>query len=325
MTEEFITPPPVLLVIFNRPEHAAQTFARIRASRPAKLFIHADGPRVSRPGEDKRCLLARQATEEIDWPCEVHRLYRDQNLGCGPGVSSAITWFFEHVEEGIILEDDCLPHPAFFTFCALMLSRHRDNDRIMHVAGSGLALDSVASPTIHLLPFPLIWGWATWRRAWSHYQFKLPSESEVEATIRHYNHTASERSYWRTTFIATRTGAINTWDYQWVLALWRQGGLAVTPSFGLVSNEGLGVDATHTQGINSTTIAPLLESLSLPSDLELTTNSAAVNMGYINRHLLQVIPSTWDFRFQSFARKTSWTWRLYLALRSRLRPLLCRH
>ena len=74
--------------------------------------------------------------EEVDWDCCVHTLFREQNLGCKLAVSEAINWFFEHVEAGVILEDDCLPHPMFFPFCAELLERYRDDERVMVISGN---------------------------------------------------------------------------------------------------------------------------------------------------------------------------------------------
>ena len=102
-----------LFIIFNRPTTTRKVFEAIRNYKPTKLFVAADGPRKNKSGEKERCEEARKITEQIDWPCEVKRLYRNKNLGCKLAVSSAITWFFSNVEEGIILEDDCLPNSTF--------------------------------------------------------------------------------------------------------------------------------------------------------------------------------------------------------------------
>ena len=125
----------ILFIIFKRPDTTKRVFERIREAQPPRLYIAADGPRSNKPGEAEKCAAARKVVETIDWPCEVHRLYRDENLGCGKGVSSAITWFFEHEEQGIIIEDDILPHIDFFKYCDEMLDRYKDDERIQMVCG----------------------------------------------------------------------------------------------------------------------------------------------------------------------------------------------
>src|SRR5262245_55441705 len=103
--------PPILLLVFNRPETTSRVFQAIRAVRPNKLYVAADGPRSDRAGEAERCVEVRRIATAVDWPCEMRTLFREENLGCRRAVSGAITWFFEQEEAGIILEDDCLPHP----------------------------------------------------------------------------------------------------------------------------------------------------------------------------------------------------------------------
>ena len=128
---------PILFLIFNRPDVTKCVFEEIRKQKPQYLYLAADGPRANKPGEYEKCILAREVVlEGIDWNCELKTLYRDENLGCGKAVSEAITWFFEHVEEGIILEDDCLPNNSFFTFCSELLDRFRTTDKIMHISGN---------------------------------------------------------------------------------------------------------------------------------------------------------------------------------------------
>lgn len=306
--------PPVLLLIFNRPDHAARIFARIREARPSRLFIHADGPRADRPGEDERCRLARVATEKIDWDCQVHRLYRDQNLGCGPGVSAAITWFFEHVEEGVILEDDCAPRPGFFPFCAAMLSEYRDNPAVMHVAGMGFSWKGIpADSAAFLSPLPFIWGWGTWRRAWNHYRFEMPPAHVVEPVLLRECPDRTSRDYWRGKFDATRSGAIRTWDYQWVFALWARGGFAVTPTRSLIENIGFGADSTHTIEA-AVGYAPVSNAAS-PTGSPMATPSRQHAMKAIFREIFSpAIPR----RFDDIFRRPAWVWRGYLALRRRL-------
>src|SRR5688500_9438765 len=109
---------PVLLLIFNRPDLTSRVVERLRQVSPRRLFIAADGPRPDRDGDMELCEAARALVDDaIDWPCEVYRLYRRANLGCKAAVTEAIDWFFETVDEGIILEDDCLPDITFFPFC----------------------------------------------------------------------------------------------------------------------------------------------------------------------------------------------------------------
>ena len=153
---------PVLFIIFNRPDTTAQVFAAIKQARPARLFIAADAPRPGNKTDEERCRLTKEAVSNIDWPCEVFTLFRESNRGCGLGVSEAIQWFFEHNSEGIILEDDCVPHPDFFSFATLMLEKYRDDHQIISVNGSNLGYTPAVSESYTFSRFMNMWGWATW-------------------------------------------------------------------------------------------------------------------------------------------------------------------
>ena len=121
---------PVLFLVFNRPDVTMRVFEAIRHARPRRLYVAADGPRAGISSETGKCEQTRQIATQVDWDCEVKTLFRSENLGCRVAVSSAIDWFFENEPEGIILEDDCLPHPTFFHFCQELLERYQHDQRI---------------------------------------------------------------------------------------------------------------------------------------------------------------------------------------------------
>src|SRR5258708_3549575 len=176
---------PILFLIFNRPFPTRRVFAEIRKARPAKLFVAADGPRPDKPEDLETCRETREIIKDIDWPCEVQTLFRDKNLGCGVAVSGAITWFFQNVEQGIILEDDCLPDPSFFPFCTELLERYKDDERILLISGNFLQQKNkkfMVKASYYGTLIPHLWGWASWRRAWAKYDFNLTKWPEVKAT-----------------------------------------------------------------------------------------------------------------------------------------------
>ena len=122
-------------MIFNRPDTTYEVFESIRKIKPKKLFVSADGPRAGKPGEDEKCRLTRDVINKIDWDCELHTNFSESNLGCKRGVTKGINWFFDNVDEGIILEDDCLADPSFFTLCSELLEKYRGDESVMHIGG----------------------------------------------------------------------------------------------------------------------------------------------------------------------------------------------
>lgn len=243
---------PVAFMIFNRPDLTERVFAEIARARPAKLLVIADGPRTGRRDDADKCAAARRVIERVDWPCEVLQNYADTNMGCAHRPATGLRWVFEHVEEAVILEDDCLPQPSFFRYCDDLLERYRDDERIMHVSGDQF----VPQPPPELFSYsfsryPLSWGWATWRRAFRHYDLNISLWPAVRNTSWLADILGDERAVAHWTSIFDRTFAdvdnVNTWDFQWVFTCWIRSGLSVLPHVNLVSNVGYRGDATHTK------------------------------------------------------------------------------
>jgi hypothetical protein len=246
---------PVLFIIFNRPETTRKVFEAIRQAKPTRLYITADGPRDNKPGEFQRCEEARHIATQVDWDCHVQTLFREKNVGCGKAVSSGITWFFENETEGIILEDDCLPSVSFFRYCSELLERYRNDTRIMGIGANNFeraeTREREYSYTFSSLAY--IWGWATWKRAWQFIDLKVSHYPELRR--KNYLDESYDTLYKRDFFnyifgeLAKDGGKINhdkIWGYQWQFACMVHAGLTIVPNCSLVSNIGMGADATHT-------------------------------------------------------------------------------
>lgn len=242
---------PVLLLVFNRPDLTEKVMRAIREVKPQRIFVAADGPRDDQLGEGLLCEETRSVVESsIDWPCELVTLYRDGNLGCGKAVTGAIDWFFENVEEGIILEDDTVPHASFFSYCECLLERYRDSLKLMSIGGFGqLSRRVFGGYSYGFSKYNLIWGWASWRRAWCQ---RERSVEVLKAFINgpEFDHLFSRdlvRNYWYQLMHAALDGKIDTWDYQWRLSIWMKRGISTVPSTNLVENIGFDERATHTK------------------------------------------------------------------------------
>lgn len=239
---------PVLFLIFNRPDTTALVMQAIRAARPPRLYVAADGPR-ERIGEAERCEEARRVAAAIDWDCKVQTLYRKHNLGCREAVSSAINWFFENESEGIILEDDCLPEPSFFPFCGELLAHFRDDERIMCVTGNNFQREMGDYPySYYFSKYNHCWGWASWRRAWQYYDCDMESYRAFNRSglLEAMSSAPGFTAYWQNCFNSVEKRELDTWDYVWTYSCWAKNGLTVTPRCNLVSNIGFGQNATHT-------------------------------------------------------------------------------
>lgn len=240
----------VVLLIFNRPDKTAVVFEAIRRARPPQLLVIADGPRRDRTGEADLCAASRAIIENVDWPCKVEQCYADENLGCRRRVSSGITWAFQQVEQAIILEDDCVPHFSFFRFCEELLERFDHDRRVMMISGDNfLGGRRRTNDSYYFSRYAHIWGWATWRRAWTHYDVTMsrwPVVRDGNWLLDMLGHPGLS-AFWTETLDRVYRGEIDTWDFQWVFTCWLQGAYAVLPQCNLVTNIGFDDDATHTK------------------------------------------------------------------------------
>ncbi len=244
---------PILFLIFSRPDTTQSVFDAIRAAQPKRLYVAADGPRAARGEEEVAlCKETRElVVNNIDWECEVHTLFRDDNLGCGVAVSQALKWFFDNEPEGIILEDDVLPHPDFFTYCEELLDRYRDSDEVYFISGNNYDFyEKDSSDSYYFSAYSHVWGWAGWRKTMSVYNFTLDgmnlrryykSMSQLGLTLR-------ERLFWSQIFMKMKMKQIDSWAYPMSISLKYNKKLSIIPNTALIKNIGFDERATHTTG-----------------------------------------------------------------------------
>lgn len=240
---------PVVFLIFNRPNLTKQVFEAIRQAQPPQLFIVADGARSHKPGELEKCQATRAVVEQVDWDCEVFTNYAETNMGCGHRISSGLSWVFQQVESAIILEDDILPHPAFFPFCEQMLAKYKEDERVMVITGHNPLINWKSEhQSYHFSYYGGVWGWASWARAWHHFDFQMNLWKSPEVQERIRDVLIDEEQYQRRkkNFDAVIQKQVDCWGYQWCFARLVQSGLSVISAVNLIENLGFGEGATHT-------------------------------------------------------------------------------
>lgn len=233
----------ILFLVFNRTDETTQSFEIIRKAKPPRLYIAADGPRDFVPGEAEVCNEVRKIASKVDWECEVFTLFREQNLGCKSAIVSAINWFFESEEEGIIIEDDVIPTQAFFPFCDTLLEKYRNNEQVKAINGFNQFGQEVANNSYFFSRGYYPWGWATWKSRWVGYK-----EKDIDVTllddkaIREVYHKAAIEGVKFNLNIINK-GILDTWDYQMLYMIMVQKGYVVAPYANLTSN--IGVNGAH--------------------------------------------------------------------------------
>jgi len=242
----------VLFIVFNRPDTTLKVFEAIRAAKPPKLYVAADGPRLNRDGEKDLCNKVRQIATAVDWPCELKTLFSDVNLGCNLGPSQGISWLFENEEEGIILEDDVLPLSSFFPYCDELLERYRYVENVGVISGCNfISRYYLTSESYFFSRYNHIWGWASWRRAWLHFDGKMhlwPQWNKCLGLKTISDGNIFFELYWRNNFNKVFNKPTDIWDYQWLFSCWYYGMLTVLPKYNQTYNLGCGGNATHTTG-----------------------------------------------------------------------------
>lgn len=239
---------PVLLIVFNRPDTTAQVFEQIKKAKPQKLYIAADGPRPGNKNDEVKCKEVRDFVSNVDWDCELHTDFSEVNLGCGTRPSSAISWVLDKEDSVIILEDDCVPSVAFFNYCTVLLEKYKDTERVMQISGTRYLEDMVLNDDSYFFSrYQRPWGWATWKRAWQHFDIEMKSYTTCQKKqYFKYLFDDYETDYW--TYIFDKTLSVTSiWDYQWQYAIFMQEGLCIVPRKNLISNLG-DQEGTHPYG-----------------------------------------------------------------------------
>lgn len=247
-TEPFRTP--ILILFWRRSTAVARLIERLRPLAPTRLFLACDGPRSNNSREAEQVEQTRKLIEEaIDWPCTVEKRYSNINQGCKHGPGNGINWFFSRVEEGIILEDDCLPELSFFSYCQSLLDRYRHDTRVWQISGNNFVEQFTTGPESYAFSgYTTTWGWATWRRCWNAYDIDMKAWPNVKESglLRHAFEGEDELNYWTRIWDRLYTDHYPVaWDYQWNFLCFTNGGLSAIPKHNLVSNIGFGEGATH--------------------------------------------------------------------------------
>ncbi|QEM10526.1 nucleotide-diphospho-sugar transferase [Mucilaginibacter rubeus] len=239
---------PILLLTFTRLDTTIRVFERIKEQKPKYLFIASDGPRANNDQDVSKINAVKEyILNGIDWDCEVKTLFREHNMGCGLAVSSGISWFFEQVEYGIILEDDCLPHPDFFSFCEENLEYYKNDDHVWAISGTNLqGGHKRGHSSYYFSNYGGIWGWATWSKAWKSYDYHMKDLDKMlkKNFLSKIFNDKNQQAFWAKTL--TKAKNIDTWDYQWHYNTWLYNGISIVPNVNLIDNIGFGNAGTHT-------------------------------------------------------------------------------
>lgn len=242
---------PVLLITFNRPEHTFRVLSAIRSKKPQDLYVFQDGAREDNSDDVVRCTKVRKVIDDIvDWDCRLHTFFADKNYGCGAGPMTGISWFFSHVENGIVMEDDCLPHLDFFDYCDELLDRYKDDKQVMYISSTLYNGKWKCEYSYDFSHYMITGAWASWARAWKGFDLDLLS-LDAKKFRRHckkilYSVVEADWWYFKLLEIQCDKEKKSYWDYQMQIHLFNSSGITIHPRVNLVSNIGFDGEGTHT-------------------------------------------------------------------------------
>jgi hypothetical protein len=260
----------VLLIAYNRPVLTNKVFAEIKKAKPSHLFVSLDSPKYAK--DISKCLSVFEIIK-VDWDCKVKYLIHQTNQGGKWGGYKAITWFFQNVSEGIILEDDDVPDPSFFPFCETLLDVHRNDLNIGTISGDNFQFGKRAQDSYYYSKFFNGWGWATWKRVWESFDINLLNWEKERCEGFNYDFIDDPREiyFWRQALDRMFDGSDDAWDYQFTYHLWKKNMLNIIPSVNLITNIGSGEDSTHSM-VNHPLVnlktEPMIFPLKRPSEIK---------------------------------------------------------
>lgn len=248
---------PILLITFNRPDHTRRVLTEILKQEPQSLYVCQDGAREGNENDRTKCQEVRDVINELTSAYVVgnkhftlHTLYQPHNLGCGPGPQAGITWFFENAEQGIIMEDDCLPHPDFFGYCEELLNKYKEDERVQLI-NSTLYHDRWKCEESYGFSRYMVTGaWAAWRSTWQGFDLDLLGVNawKFRRHVLRLTKNRAEANWWyfKVKEIQADKSKKSYWDYQMQIHLFRNNALTIHPKVNLISNIGFDPEGTHT-------------------------------------------------------------------------------
>lgn len=240
---------PVLLITFNRPDYTKQVLAALKMAKVEQLYVFRDGPRPLNDDDKRKAKEIEVLIKEIDWPCKVTTNFMQNNLGCGWGPFSAISWAFQYTDRLIILEDDCVPSTAFFGFCDYLLEKYKDNRKVRHISGLSPINHTVFDKYDYVFTnYGATCGWATWKRVWEDMDLheRLISKFFKNGGYKQgqYAHEYERKVHNRIYKLRTPLKEVlHSWDYQYGVHSKMGGAYSIVPSCNLITN--IGIEGTH--------------------------------------------------------------------------------
>ena len=310
---------PVLLITFNRPKHTQRVLEAILAAQPHDLYVFQDGAREGNEDDIRKCAEVRRVVEDLSKDADVslHVKYSDVNLGCGPGPVTGITWFFDQVEQGIVMEDDCLPHPDFFGYCEELLERYKDVEEVQFINAALYDERWKCDYSYDFSRYQVAGAWASWRRFWVSYDVDLKSV-DAKAFHRRCKKLLLERAeadwwYFKLLEIQKDKAKKSYWDYQCLITLLLNSGITIMPKRNLISNIGFDEEGTHTLTNNGRGDRKAFPILPLVHPKQIVVDKARDARCFAKVHSEGFVKDRMAYLYRSMVNAQGFSYRMLLA------------
>lgn len=233
---------PVALFVYNRPWHTRQTIETLLANAGADktpLYVFSDGPKNS--ASEEAVAEVRSYIKTIRGFRAITLVERESNFGLANSVICGVSQLCNEFGRVIVLEDDLVTSPIFLSYMNAALDLYEEEQQIMQISGHIFEIPEFEKKREALfLPFITSWGWATWKRAWDHFDSSAQGYSEIKdnSVLRNRFNLFGHFDY-STLLEQQMNGKIDSWAIRWYLSVFMRKGVALFPPQSLVKNIGL--------------------------------------------------------------------------------------
>jgi hypothetical protein len=241
---------PIALFVYNRPQHTERTVKFLKQNELAadsRLFIFSDGAKTDADAD--KVAEVREFIKKIDGFKSIEIIESKTNLGLANSVIAGVTRLNATYGKVIVFEDDLISSPYTLTYFNEALNRYRDEEKVMHIGAYMYVLADKNLPDSFFYRAATSWGWATWDRAWQHF------EPNIDTLLKQFNHPKKHAfsiegtmNFWKQ-MQDFKKGKNNSWAIRWYASIFLKGGLTLNPSQSLVNNIGHDGTGVHS-GLN---------------------------------------------------------------------------
>jgi hypothetical protein len=251
---------PIALFVYNRPEHTRKTIdalAKNTLALQSDLFVYADG---GKNNEDWGLVrTVRHIVSSASGFRSVQVVEHAENKGLASSIIGGVTEIVRERGSVIVLEDDILTSPFFLAYMNDALAAYAHDDRVAGISGF-LPPIQPPLPDYFFFSQPTSWGWATWKRAWDHFNndasFLL---AELTKQNRVYEFDIGGSYGFSRHLLLNARKKMNTWAVKWYASSFLRGGLFLYPGASFVrniGNDGSGVHGTNNRLFDVGGLAP---------------------------------------------------------------------